>query len=613
MLRLKPYMYFYFRYIVFFLAIQMLFRIIFLVVYQNLAQGVGIWDQFLALVYGMKLDASVTGYILLFPTLALIIFSILSIDIFKKIIGVYTFLILLLLVPAYFTNLVIYKYWKTPLGSSVLDYLSTPKEMVASISTMYLLFLILMIVLLIYTLHFKIYRTWGSRPLDAPRKKSPFAAAMFFIILPSLILPIRGGLATSPINTGVVYFHQNTFVNHAAVNPVWNMVYSITEKDKLSNSEHYYPDDKVRAFMDDLYEAGESTRMVLNTPRPNVILIILESFGQPFIIELGGDGSAAPKLNEYLHEGVFFKNFYSSGEYTDRAIGAILAGYPSLSKACIIRYESKGQKLPRLNLALKKAGYTSSFLYGGDIDFGHIRSFLVMGDFGNIISDKSFPASLSTSNWGVPDHHLFQRLIEESDNASSPFIHILLTLSSHSPYDVPMETVFAGSDQLNKFKNSVYYTDRSLGEFIETAKTKDWWKQTLVVLVADHGCRLGNMTSYEKRKFNIPMLWLGGALNTRDTIINNIGSQTDIPVTILKQLGLPSEDFQFGKDLFSNDSKSFAYYAYNDGIGFLLDSSHSIYSLIQEEYLQNDYPDSSLGLDPGLAFLQYLVSDFKEK
>lgn len=109
------------------------------------------------------------------------------------------------------------------------------------------------------------------------------------------------------------------------------------------------------------------------------------------------------------------------------------------------------------------------------------------------------------------------------------------------------------------------------------------------------------------------MLWLGGALNTRDTIINNIGSQTDIPVTILKQLGLPSEDFQFGKDLFSNDSKSFAYYAYNDGIGFLLDSSHSIYSLIQEEYLQNDYPDSSLGLDPGLAFLQYLVSDFKEK
>lgn len=613
MLKLKPYLYFYIRYIAFFLATQMLFRIIFLVAYRNLAQGVGIWDQLLALAYGMKLDGSVTGYILLFPTLVLILFSIFSKDLLKKIIGVYTFLILMVLVPAYFTNLVIYKYWKTPADSTVLDYISTPKEMVASISTLYLLFLLLMIVLFIYTLYFRIYRIWVSRPLETRRQRSPFAAAVFLLIFPSLILPIRGGLATSPINTGVVYFHQNIFVNHAAVNPVWNMVYTITEKDKISNTEQFYSDDQVKAFMADLYRAEESTNMVLNTNRPNIIIIILESFGQPFITELGGDGSAAPNLNKYLHEGIFFQNFYCTGEYTDRAIGAILAGYPSLPSAGIIRYESKGQKLPRLNRTLKNAGYSSSFLYGGDIDFGHIKSFLVMGEIGNIISDKSFPASLSTSNWGVPDHHLFQRLMEESDNASSPFFHVLLTLSSHSPFDVPMEPVFAGSDHLNRFKNSVYYADRSLGEFIETAKTKDWWKQTLVVLVADHGCRLGNMTAHEKRKFSIPMLWLGGALNASDTIIHKIGSQTDIPVTILNQLGLPSEDFQFGKDLFSNDSKSFAYYAYGDGIGFLLDSSYSIYSLITGKYLQNDHPDPSLGLDPGLAFYQYLVRDFAEK
>jgi phosphoglycerol transferase MdoB-like AlkP superfamily enzyme len=611
--KLKPFLFFYFRYIVFFLAIQMLFRIIFLIIYHNLAKDVGIWDQLLTLAYGMKLDISVTGYILMFPTLVLIVFSAFNSDMFKKIIGVYTFLILLLLVPAYFTNLVIYKYWKTPTDSSILDYISTPKEMVASISTIYLLILILMMALIIYALHFKIYRAWVTKPLQALRERSFLAAAMFLLLFPSLIIPIRGGLATSPINTGVVYFHQNTFVNHAAVNPVWNLVYSITEKDQFSNVGTYYPDEKVKAFMEDLYPAGDSTHIVLSTKRPNVILIFLESFGQPFITALGGDGSAAPNLNTYLHEGIFFQNFYCSGEYTDRAIAAILSGYPSLPNTGIIRNESKSQKLPGLNHSLIQAGYSSSFLYGGDIDFGHIRSFLVLGEFESIISDKSFPAALSTSNWGVPDHHLFRRLIEESDKASSPFFHVLLTLSSHAPYDVPMEPVFAGSDQLNKFKNSVYYTDRYLGEFIETAKTKDWWKETLVVLVADHGCRLGDITAYEKRKFNVPMLWLGGALNARDTIIHKIGSQTDIPVTILNQLGLPSEDFQFGKDLLSNDSKSFAYYAYSDGIGFLLDSSYSIYNLITEKHLQHDHPDSSLGLDPGLAFLQYLVSDYKEK
>ncbi len=611
--KLKPFLFFYFRYIVFFLAIQMLFRIVFLIIYHSLAKDVGIWDQLLALAYGMKLDVSVTGYVLMFPTLVLIVLSMFNRDIFKKIIGVYTFLILLLLVPAYFTNLVIYKYWKTPTDSSILDYISTPKEMVASISTIYLLILILMMALIIYALHFKIYRAWVTKPLQDGREKSFLAAALFFLLFPSLIIPIRGGLATSPINTGVVYFHQNTFVNHAAVNPVWNLVYSITEKNQFSNVDTYYPDEKVNAFMEDLYPAGNSSHIVLSTKRPNVILIFLESFGQPFITALGGDGSAAPNLNEYLHEGIFFQNFYCSGEYTDRAIAAVLSGYPSLPNTGIIHYESKSQKLPGLNHSLKQAGYSSSFLYGGDIDFGHIRSFLVLGEFENIISDKSFPAALSTSNWGVPDHHLFRRLIEESDNASSPFFHVLLTLSSHTPYDVPMEPVFAGSDQLNKFKNSVYYTDRYLGEFIETAKTKDWWNETLVVLVADHGCRLGNMTAYEQRKFNVPMLWLGGALNTRDTIIHRIGSQTDIPVTILNQMGVPSKDFRFGKDLLSNDSKSFAYYAYSDGIGFLLDSSYSIYSLITKEYLQNDHPDPSLGLDPGLAYLQFLVSDFQEK
>jgi phosphoglycerol transferase MdoB-like AlkP superfamily enzyme len=424
---------------------------------------------------------------------------------------------------------------------------------------------------------------------------------------------MRGGLGSSTINIGSVYFHQNSFLNHAAVNPAWSIVYSLTEKDNSSTSDQYYPDLKVREFTNDLFEHEKSSLSVLNTKRPNIIIIILESFGQAIITELGGDGSAAPNLNSLMQEGIFFKNFYATGTLTDRALGAILAGYPSLPGTAIIRDERKGQKLPRFNHSLKKAGYSSLFLYGGDIDFGHFRSFLMMGEFEKIISDKSFPAALSTSNWGVPDHHLFHSLTEESDNASSPFFHVLLTLSSHYPFDVPMEPVFPGTDRLTNFKNSIYYTDRSLGEFIETAKTKEWWDQTLIIFVTDHGSRVGKDSPFDKIKFNIPMLWLGGALNIRDTIIHKIGSQTDIPLTLLNQLDLPSDDFIFSKDLLSEDSKSFAYYTYNDGFGFLYDSSVSVYSLITNEFLQNDFPDSSLDVDPGLAFLQNLMNDFNEK
>ncbi len=611
---LKPYLYFYFRYIIFFLLIQIAFRIIFLIVYRDLDGDAGIQDWLMTLAYGMKLDVSITGYLLIFPTLILIFYTLIISQNFKKILGIYTLIILIALILAFFTNLVIYRYWRTPPDDSIFDYLSTPKEMLASISIWNLVAIFLIFGLTIYALYFQIYRKWVSKSLVIPQNKSVLGMIIMFLLLPSLIIPMRGGLGSSTINIGSVYFHQNSFLNHAAVNPAWSIGYSLTEKDKSSTSHQYYPDLQVREFTNDLFEHEKSTLNVLNTNRPNVIIIMLESFGQHIIAELGGeDASAAPNLNSLMQEGIFFKNFYAPGTLTDRALGAILAGYPSLPNTAIVRYERKGQKLPRLNHSLKKAGYSSTFLYGGDIDFGHFRSFIMMGEFENIISDKSFPAALSTSSWGVPDHHLFHRLTEESDNASSPFFHVLLTLSSHGPYDVPMEPVFPGTDRLTKFKNSIYYTDRSLGEFIETAKTKEWWDQTLIVFVADHGSRVGNISSYDKRRFNIPMLWLGGALNIRDTIIHKIGSQTDIPLTLLNQLDLPSEDFKFSKDLFSEDSKSFAYYTYNDGFGFLYDSSFSVYSLITQEYIQNDFPDSSLEIDPGLAFLQNLMTDFNEK
>ena len=591
----------------------MAFRIIFLIVYKDFDGDAGIQDWLMTLVYGMKLDVSITGYILLFPTLILIFYSLIISESFKKILAIYTLIMLIVLILAFFTNLVLYRYWRTPADDSIFDYLSTPKEMLASVSTWNLVVLFLIIGLTIYASYFQIYRKWVSKPLVIPQKKSVLGMILFFVLFPATIIPMRGGLGTSPINIGSVYFHQISFLNHAAVNPLWSIGHALTKKEKNSASDQYYPDLKVREFINDLFEHEETSLNVLNTNRPNIIIIVLESFGHSIITEIGGDGSAAPNLNSLIKEGIFFKNFYATGTLTDRALGAILAGYPSPPGASIISNERKAQELPRLNQTLKKAGYSSSFLYGGDIDFGHFRSFLLMGEFENIISDNSFPPSLSTSNWGVPDHHLFHSLVEESDNAFSPFFHVLLTLSSHYPFDVPMEPVFQGTDRLTNFKNSVYYTDRSLGEFIETAKTKEWWNQTLIVLVADHGSRVINLSSYDKIRFNIPMLWLGGALNIRDTIIHKIGSQTDIPLTLLNQLDLPSEDFKFSRDLFSDDSKSFAYYTYNDGFGFLYDSSFSVYSLITKEFLQNDFPDSTLEVNPGLAFFQNLMTDFNDR
>jgi phosphoglycerol transferase MdoB-like AlkP superfamily enzyme len=603
---------FYLRYIVFFLGIQVLFHIVFLITYQDLARDVSIGDQILSLGYGLKLDISLTGYLLLFPTLMLAVISILRTAILKTIVDIYTFLIILCLVPAYLANLVIYSYWRIPIDYSIFAYFSKPREMMASLSPLFSILLFGILILVIYALFFQAYNKWISRLLIPNRKRHWLAAALFLFILPALYLPIRGGLATSPIQVASVYFHEDNYLNHAATNPVWNLIYTIIEHDKLSQSLNFYPDGSADRMMDELHKNGRTGLKILNTDSPDVILIILESFGQLVIDELGGNGKVAPNFNQLVKEGVFFSGFYTTGVLTDRAIGALFAGYPGIPGTCIIHYENKVQKLPNLNLELKSEGYSSAFLYGGDIDFAHIRSFLVMGGFDRIISDKDFPRSMKISSWGVPDEYLFERLTGVTDQASSPFFHVLMTLSSHSPFDVPMEPVFPGPGHLKKYENSIYYTDRCLGEFIRKAKSSEWWDQALIILVADHGFRVKHIPAHDPKRFNIPMLWLGGALAVSDTIITKYGSQTDLPATLFNQMGLPSGNFKFSKDILSDDTESFAYYTYNEGIGFVRDSSCTVYSLIKGDYLLREGYRAGNAIDPGLAYTQCLINDFND-
>ena len=598
-----------------FLGLQIVFRIVFLISYRGMVQDALLADQLLALLHGLKLDISLTGYILLFPTLILIPFSIFRKGFFRSILSIYTFIILLSLIMAYISNLVIYQYWNTPIDRSIFDYLSTPGEMFASISPAAIILFLSIIIFLIASIYFWIYRKWIASTLNINLKRNWLTPILFFLLVPTLILPIRGGLATSPIHVGVVYFHESSFLNHTAVNPVWNLFSSLVESGNLTQSVEFYSSQEVKEIMDDLYDPVSEPvpTPILTTRRPNIIIILLESFGQPVISDMGGKLDAAPNINSLISEGVFFNNFYSSGTMTDRSLGAVLGGYPAVPGTCIIYFEDKALKLPSLNKKLKSSGYNSAFLYGGDIDFGHISSYLVINGFEQIISDKNFPLSIKRSSWGVPDHILFEKLLEVSEQASTPFFNVLLTLSSHTPFDVPMEPVFPGNDHIEKFKNSVFYTDKYLGEFIENAKSKDWWDETIIIIMADHGCRIGNISAHEKKRFHIPMLWLGGALSVSDTTITEFSSQTDLPLTLLNQLGMSGDEFIFSKDILSPETRSFAYYTYNDGIGFISDSMFSIYSFVKGDYLLRNTSETDPGLDPGLAYIQYLFEDFNSK
>jgi phosphoglycerol transferase MdoB-like AlkP superfamily enzyme len=195
-------------------------------------------------------------------------------------------------------------------------------------------------------------------------------------------------------------------------------------------------------------------------------------------------------------------------------------------------------------------------------------------------------------------------------NPKKPFFTVVLTLSSHEPFDVPMETVIKGNDNMSKYKNSVFYADKSLGEFIDWAKTTEWWENTLVILVADHCARASeSQPVYSPELFKIPMLWMGGALDTTGLKIAKYGDHTDIPLTLLGQLGISAE-FPFGKDLLSPESASFAFYVYNEGFGFLTDTTKYIYDHKMRNHIIKADKGSDFTEKAGKAYLQVLFDDY---
>jgi phosphoglycerol transferase MdoB-like AlkP superfamily enzyme len=292
---------------------------------------------------------------------------------------------------------------------------------------------------------------------------------------------------------------------------------------------------------------------------------------------------------------------------------AILDGYPAQPAQSIIKEPKKTQSLPSLVKILNENGYHSSFWYGGEINFANFNSFVIGSGFQSLITRNNFDPSNYNSKWGVHDHVLFQMLKDSMLKVREPFLKVVLTLSSHEPFDVPMQPVFSGSGNMTKYKNSVYYTDKTLGSFLDWAKGTDWWKNTLVIIVADHAARINeDMPNYKQNVFKIPMLWVGGAVSKKGKKIVKLGSQVDIPLTLLNQLGLTGS-FPFSKDLLSDRSKSFAFYTYNEGFGFITDSSAVGFDLKSKMTVMEEGKDPLSAENKGKAYLQVLFNDYLKR
>lgn len=589
-------------------------RLFFILVQSGVAFNNGTGELLATFWHGLKLDISTTGYYFLLPVLIAISGVYFTGNWYKIFIRWYSYILIVFSTIIVVSDANLYSYWGFRMDYTPMLYLKTPGEAMASVSTLKAIVFFITIIL-ISALFIYLYKRLINRLFDGLGKiRLRLPAILFFMLLwGALIIPIRGGFGVAPINAGAVYFSQKMFLNHTAINAVWNVGTSAFTQKPHKNPYEFGDIGSATARVDSLTVKRGISEKVLNNTQPNIMIIVLESFSGYLIGPLGGDSLVTPNFNRYIKEGILFSDFYASGTRTDKAMPAILDGYPAQPAQSIIKEPKKSQSLPNLVKILIEKGYNSSFWYGGEINFANFNSFVIGSGFHNIITKNNFNPENYNSKWGVHDHILFQTLEDSMKTVKEPFLNVVLTLSSHEPFDVPMEPVFPGRDNMTKYKNSVYYADKSLGSFLDWAKGTDWWKNTLVIMVADHCCRVSeDMLIYSQQVFKIPMVWIGGALSQKGIKVDKMGSQVDIPVTLLNQLGI-SSSFPFAKDLLSDKSKSFAFYTFNEGFGFVTDSSAVAYDHKSKSFVFREGKEPEYAEESGKDYLQVLFNDYLKR
>ena len=597
-------------YTLFWLAFFFIARLFFILMQYNSSFQNTLAELSGTFIHGLKLDISTIGYYLLIPLLALVPGVYFNGNWYRKFIRGYTCLVIIFSSVIIVADANLYSYWGFRMDFTPMLYLKTPEEAMASVSTIKIIMFVVAIGLMSSFFIYFYNKLIDGLFSNFERMRYPLAGILFYLLLTgAMIVPIRGGFDVAPINAGSVYFSNNMFLNHTAINAVWNVGYSGFGQRPVKNPYIFGDLPAATSLVDSITVEKGLPVKVLNAERPDIMIIVLESFSGYLIGPLGGDSLVTPNINRYAREGILFSNFYASGTRTDKAMPAILDGYPAQPAQSIIKEPKKTQTLPSLVRILVENGYNTSFWYGGDINFANFNAFVIGSGFHNIVTKKNFNPADYNSKWGVHDHIFFQALKDSMTSIKEPFLKVVLTLSSHEPFDVPMEPVFKGSDDYTKYRNSVYYADKALGSFLDWAKGTAWWKNTLIIMVADHCARFNNMPNYMPKVFKIPMLWVGGALEKKGVRIEKLGGQVDIPATVLDQLGLTGS-FPFGKDLLSDESKSFAFYTYNEGFGFVTDSSSVGFDLKSRTPILMEGKNPESGERMGKAYLQVLFNDY---
>jgi len=596
----------------------MVSKVTFLLLYHSLLSDVAVGEQLLTLWHGLRLDIAVAGYLTVLPGVLLVMTVWSKKRLLRYLWNGYFALTAAVAALAYVANLGLYAYWGFPLDNTPLLYIRTsPADAMASLEWWHYIAIPVCIGAVTTVVTRTAMRLY---PRDAKRLGGGKALAystLLLMLTALLLLPIRGGIGTGTNHTGSVYFSDNIRLNHAAVNPIFSFVEAVLHREEIGTKYRFMDDGEATALFDTmtcttlrrdtLQQGGTLQGATTQKRHTNVVLIVLESFSDTVMRVKG----VTPCLLRLAHEGLYFDRFYANSFRTDRALVAIHSALPAQPTMSVMDLPRKSTTLPSIAGALAREGYSTTFYYGGDINYSNMRSYFMGTGFQRVVTDVDFPARQRTGKWGVADGPVFDRMLDDikAAPADRPFFSSIMTVSSHEPFDVPDYHRIKDNAALNAFA----YTDYCLGRFMDSLRTLPCWQHTLVAIVPDHlGAFPEQADNYQPWRYHVPLILTGGALQQHGTC-HTVGAQTDIAATLLAMLGIGHEEFTYSKDLLDPQAPHFAFFDFPDAMGMVTDSSLVVYDITTDRVQHEQGKGTADLLTRSKAYLQKLYDDLERR
>ena len=408
------------------------------------------------------------------------------------------------------------------------------------------------------------------------------------ILMAALIICLfaaRGTLNHRPLNPALVYFSQDSLVNSLVLNSTYSVAFALKNMGNEKSASNLYGTMPRQQIIDTVkkasyrkqFVAGNIPTLAHNKPfvsgvKKNLVIILEESLGARFVGELGGL-DITPELDKLYQQGWGFDNLYATGTRSVRGIEAITTGFTPSPSRSVVKLSKSQHNFFSLADVLSQEGYKTQFIYGGESHFDNMKSFFLGNGFNDIVDINHIENPQFISSWGVSDEDLFNQADKELtklSNSTEPFFSLVFTSSNHDPFDIPQGKVSLpkGHNPENYKRDlAIKYADYALGKFINKAKTRSYWENTVFLVVADHDVRVFGSEPVPLKSFHIPAVILNSDMKSkRDP---RLVSQIDLPVTLLSLLGIDQATPMLGFDLTKSYPVERAMMQYYDNFAYL--------------------------------------------